>query len=447
MYAKNVTDAVVKALLKAFKNACPKCLDPEFLGQVHEATGGDLSRKDDPIYIAVEHSFRECKITNILSEDRFSRILKHRGAGTLGGTPLATTVMATHVLAETMAHHCKKKESLMPQTYSPAPTFGGLVKSGWHVYLSEKRSCSPHMTMTDIGKMWAKLSLQEQEAYRKKSKAYRQVEAELVDPPCELSPEQTPWGIGDANWPLSKLHAQRLIDTVNFKEESQKWEKSVGACIKPGNADDYENAQPLCGHLFGPGKCQKLIADAVRVRAIKHTTMLRLLSHHVREDSNLVLICLQPVSRAQGSADAQPQPLFVLLLAALHRDPEAAIFLPLQGDPTEALTLTTTIKMDVELALRLADHDGEWQLQKVEYALSTTSGPAQRFAFTQLRMVPLDLDAKPQAASTEDKSLKAALDIAHKMFRAPRQESRQCRRTQAGSARNATCVLRCAPPA
>ena len=307
----------------------------------------------------------------------------------------------------------------MPQTDSPAPTFGGLVKSGWHVYMSEKRSYSSHISMTDIGKMWAKLSLQEQEAYRKKSKAYRESEAELACQPCEFGPQQTPWGIGDANWPLSKLRVQRLIDTVNFKEESQKWEESVGACIKPGDADDYENAQPLCGHLFGPGKCQKLIADAVQGRAIKHTKMLRLLSHHVSADPNMVMIRLQPISRAQGSADAPQQPLFMILLAALHRDPEAAIFLPLQGDPTEALTLTTNISMDVELALRLADHDGEWQLQKVEYALSTTSRPAQIFAFTQLGMLPLDLDAKPQAASTEDKSLKAALDIARKMFRAP----------------------------
>ena len=41
MFAKHVADDVVKMLLKAFKDACPKCLDPEFLGQLHEETGGE----------------------------------------------------------------------------------------------------------------------------------------------------------------------------------------------------------------------------------------------------------------------------------------------------------------------------------------------------------------------------------------------------------------------
>ena len=55
--------------------------------------------------------------------------------------------------------------------------------------------------------------------------------------------------------------------------------------------------------------------------------MLRSLARHVGSEQSFALLRLDPLDGARGSAESVPQSVHVLLMAAVQKDPEAAVFM------------------------------------------------------------------------------------------------------------------------
>ena len=149
------------------RECCQFCVDREFtLPFLQEYDVNDLLVEGSPANRLVTESIRKCRATNIMSELRFSRILKHLMSSVFGRAANASTMASKHVLAEFSAMHARAVaawENLEAVPAADIKLFSPKASSGWHLYLAEQRALG--INMTEIGSTWHDLTADEKNDY------------------------------------------------------------------------------------------------------------------------------------------------------------------------------------------------------------------------------------------------------------------------------------------
>ena len=153
------------------KECCQFCVDREFtLPFLQEYNVDDLLVEGSPANRLVTESIRKCRATNIMSELKFSRILKHLMSSVFGRAADASTMASKHLLAEFASMHSRSVAEWEKSEAVPAADiklFSPMAKSGWHLYLAEQRSLG--IKMKEIGEKWHNLTRDEQDDYKKQA--------------------------------------------------------------------------------------------------------------------------------------------------------------------------------------------------------------------------------------------------------------------------------------
>ena len=113
---------------------------------------GDLLVEGSAANRLVTESISKCRATNIMSELKFSRILKHLMSSVFGRAADASTMASKHLLAEFASMHPRSVAEWEKSEAVPAADiklFSPMAKSGWHLYLAEQRSLG--IKMKEIG--------------------------------------------------------------------------------------------------------------------------------------------------------------------------------------------------------------------------------------------------------------------------------------------------------
>ena len=126
------------------RECCQSCFDREFtLPFLQEYDVDDLLVEGSPANRLVTKSIRKCRATNIMSELKFSPILKHLMSSVFARAANASTMASKHVLAEFASMHSRAATAWEEADAVPAADiklFSAKAKSGWHLYLAEQRS-------------------------------------------------------------------------------------------------------------------------------------------------------------------------------------------------------------------------------------------------------------------------------------------------------------------
>ena len=142
------------------RECCWFCFDHEFtLPFLEEYDVGDLLVEGSAANRLVTESISACRATNIMSELRFSRILKHVISSVFARAANASTMASKHVLAEFASMHSRAATAWEEAEAIPAADIRfstPKASSGWHLYLADQRALG--INMAEIGSMWHNLT-------------------------------------------------------------------------------------------------------------------------------------------------------------------------------------------------------------------------------------------------------------------------------------------------
>lgn len=363
--------------------ACSACVDTYFTGKVFELCSDDLNelQPDGAMRKTTYQAFSRVKCTNILSEDRFGRAGAHMNSSSRGRRPTNATIASKHVLAEHLSQYNHTSLGVLKRKFlerggmaqlASQTTLKGSVCNGWNVYLAEKRSRTPQLTMEAIAPMWHAESEAVRATYVAKSQELREcgVPDELI-----VSPSETPLEIGCHQYPVAADHLQCLTCSDTLHGLANKWKVCCNSIVTPSaNALALETLADdgtLCGVRFGIGRCVKQYDIETLEWRGRHLSNLVHMSRNSRSGDRLTLLEL----RYDGSASSAEavRPMYVLLLGALFRDPVALWFMRCAALPD--ITGDTFIELDNmlvgdgELATTMAEKKGEWSIVSWKYSL------------------------------------------------------------------------------
>lgn len=151
----------------------------------------------------VTDSINKCRATNIMSELKFSRIIKHLMSSVFGRATGVSTMAGEHFMAESSSTHSRavaawEKADVVPK--ADIKLFSPMAKSGRHLYLSEQRAHG--INMADIGNMRHELTHGEQGDYNNKA-YHKSDEDRFVESLRTTMPnDRTPLGLGDKSNPI-----------------------------------------------------------------------------------------------------------------------------------------------------------------------------------------------------------------------------------------------------
>eukprot|EP00973_Karenia_brevis_P078206 10859710-Karenia_brevis.AAC.2 len=242
------------------------------------------------------------------------------------------------------------------------------------------------MPMSQAGAIWSQYTAAQKQPYVDAFNAQRAVQ-ELPPERPDLPAEDTPLGIGDADYPVSTQFLEPLGSTASvLRGYAKQWSK-YGKAVHAFN--DLPQAAPRfvkCGDLYGPGKCATdFIADKRECIQRIRLQLCRAASN-LKDRKHIVMLTFQSTI---------PQRFItVLLLKSLLRDPEVQIYMELCTD--------------ADLAASMAETAEDWLFLELSYTPSW-SGDIVTFTVTGVGVVDLvrSRRVKDEAAKALEAAMKA----------------------------------------
>ena len=159
---------------------------------------GDLLVEGSAANRLVTESISACRATNIMSELRFSRILKHLISSVFARAANASTMASKHVLAEFASMHSRAATAWEEAEAIPAADirfFTPNASSGWHLYLADQRALG--INMAEIGSTWHNLTADEKDDYNKQADKKAKEDSLVENLRTAMPSDRTPLGLGN----------------------------------------------------------------------------------------------------------------------------------------------------------------------------------------------------------------------------------------------------------
>lgn len=341
-------------------DSCDECLDAGFSQKIKalvvDDRRADLIEPTGQAHKVVKAAFCRCRVSNVLSEDRFAR------AGVVGGRRGraldAASVAARHVLGEHTSQWAVCKAS-WEQNQKRCPDIvleGARNHSGWHRFFSQMRTAMPTLSMKEAGQMWADLSDDRRAKFSQEAhdapaaeKESRRLDGQLPGMPSE----ETPFELGDHTSPVQERLVEALPRFDSTESLSSQWRKSVDPFISPCNdakrlvqEESVEMAGGLpmtCGDRYGPGRCKQSLSEDQQRYCKVHTRMLQSLASLHRHRDHCQLYQFVP-----EGIDGVPGRSALLLLRALSvfGEPPREIYIPCGCDEELGVGVGTEVRLN-----------------------------------------------------------------------------------------------------
>jgi len=148
----------------------------------------------------LQDTFRQVPLTNIITEDRFSRHRRHV-TPSAGHAPSLATIAASHMLSELRSMYamsCEHWDSVSSERLceAKAPRL-----TAYQAFI-QSRTKGQRVRVDDAAQEWRAMTAEQQEQFR--THAAPPVRLESVAQP--MPSEATPFAVGDSMWPIAPQH-------------------------------------------------------------------------------------------------------------------------------------------------------------------------------------------------------------------------------------------------